>query len=166
MYAEKITKDNKTKTLIIHAAIEFNDLKIPPGNKLHKLQGDMQGYCAIWINDQYRLCFQFKRNDCYAIHTIDYHGWRWTLWTQHYLLRLVKFFSKNSLPLWEWVKISWQKVLTYHLLASIQLLMVIERLLQKLLWGYLCTLEVQHNFGWTYKVTTIWNKLKLLDLKR
>ena len=47
MCAEEITKDTKTKTLIIHAAIEFNDLKIPPGNKLHKLQGGTQGYCVM-----------------------------------------------------------------------------------------------------------------------
>lgn len=68
-----LQKIARRKLLIIHAATEFNDLKVPPGNKLHKLKGNMKDFWAIWVNDQYRLCFQFKGNDCYEVHITDYH---------------------------------------------------------------------------------------------
>ena len=68
-----LLKVARRKLLIINAAAEFNDLNVPPGNKLHKLKGKMKNYWAIWINDQYRLCFKYEGNDCYDVHIIDYH---------------------------------------------------------------------------------------------
>jgi len=41
----------------IHGAINLNDLRIPPGNKLHALEGKRKGQHAICINKKWRICF-------------------------------------------------------------------------------------------------------------
>jgi proteic killer suppression protein len=40
-------------------AVLLSDLASPPGNKLHPLKDDREGQHAIWINDQFRLCFRW-----------------------------------------------------------------------------------------------------------
>ena len=49
------------------------ELKIPPGNRLHALGGDREGHWAIRINDQYRICFRFESGDAYEVEATDYH---------------------------------------------------------------------------------------------
>ena len=49
------------------------ELKIPPGNRLHALGGDREGQWAIRINDQYRFCFRFEEGDAYDVEATDYH---------------------------------------------------------------------------------------------
>ena len=49
------------------------ELKIPPGNRLHALGGDREGQWAIRINDQYRICFRFESGDAYDVEATDYH---------------------------------------------------------------------------------------------
>lgn len=68
-----LVKVARRKLKIINAASEFNDLRVPPGNRLHKLHGSMKDFWAIWVNDQYRICFKYEGNDCYEVHVIDYH---------------------------------------------------------------------------------------------
>lgn len=36
---------------------DWNELRNPPGNKLHALQGDRKGQYAVWINKQWRIAF-------------------------------------------------------------------------------------------------------------
>ncbi len=49
------------------------ELKVPPGNRLHKLGGDREGQWAISINDQYRICFRFEDGDAHDVEATDYH---------------------------------------------------------------------------------------------
>lgn len=49
------------------------ELKIPPGNRLHKLSGDREGQWAIRVNEQYRICFRFENGDAYEVEATDYH---------------------------------------------------------------------------------------------
>lgn len=49
------------------------ELKIPPGNRLHKLGGDREGQWTIRINEQYRICFRFEGGDAYDVEATDYH---------------------------------------------------------------------------------------------
>ncbi|MEW6637294.1 MAG: type II toxin-antitoxin system RelE/ParE family toxin [Actinomycetota bacterium] len=49
------------------------ELRIPPGNRLHKLTGDREGQWAISINDQYRICFHFENGNAYEVEATDYH---------------------------------------------------------------------------------------------
>ena len=49
------------------------DLRTPPGNRLHALEGDRKGQHAISINDQWRICFRFEDGDAYDVEVCDYH---------------------------------------------------------------------------------------------
>jgi proteic killer suppression protein len=51
----------------------LDDLKVPPGNRLHALSGGREGQYAISINDQWRICFRFVDGDAYNVEITDYH---------------------------------------------------------------------------------------------
>ena len=57
----------------VHLAESLDDLKVPPGNRLHALSGDRQGQHAISINTQWRICFRFEDGDAYDVEVCDYH---------------------------------------------------------------------------------------------
>jgi proteic killer suppression protein len=57
----------------IDLATRLDDLKVPPGNRLHALEGDRKGQHAICINDQWRICFRFIDGDAYDVEVCDYH---------------------------------------------------------------------------------------------
>jgi toxin HigB-1 len=61
------------KLTMIHAAASLEDLKVPPGNKLHKLSKDRDEQVAIWVNDKYRVCFEFREGNAYNVEIVDYH---------------------------------------------------------------------------------------------
>ena len=56
-----------------HLACRIDDLKVPPGNKLHQLTNDREGQHAIAINGQWRICFRFEDGDAYDVEVCDYH---------------------------------------------------------------------------------------------
>ena len=68
-----IQKTALKKMIMIHAAKQEKDLRIPPGNHFERLQGDRLGQCSIRINDKYRLCFRLEGIDCYDVEICDYH---------------------------------------------------------------------------------------------
>ena len=49
------------------------DLKVPPSNRLHKLERDRAGQYSISVNDQWRVCFRFGDGDAYDVEITDYH---------------------------------------------------------------------------------------------
>ena len=49
------------------------ELRTPPGNRLHKLGGDREGQYATSVNDQHRICFRFEDGDAYDVEATDYH---------------------------------------------------------------------------------------------
>ncbi len=57
----------------VHLAEPVDDLKVPPGNRLHTLSGDRKGQHAISINAQWRICFRFENGDAYDVEVCDYH---------------------------------------------------------------------------------------------
>ena len=58
---------------MIDAAARIGDLRVPPGNKLHLLEGDRKGQYAIAVNDQWRICFHFRGEDAFDVEFCDYH---------------------------------------------------------------------------------------------
>ena len=58
---------------MIRAAHELGDLKIPPGNRLEKLKGDLKDYHSIRINDQYRIIFKWEQGAAHEVEIVDYH---------------------------------------------------------------------------------------------
>ncbi len=63
----------RRKLIMLHAAKKLDDLKIPPGNRLHKLTDDRAGQHAIRINDQYRVCFVWRDGNAHEVEIADYH---------------------------------------------------------------------------------------------
>jgi toxin HigB-1 len=63
----------RRKLRMIDAATELRDLKSPPGNKLHPLDGDRLGQHSISINDQWRICFEWRDTDAFNVEIVDYH---------------------------------------------------------------------------------------------
>jgi len=63
----------RQKLLLIDAATELIDLRIPPGNRLEELKDDRKGQHSIRINDQWRICFVWKGGDAYEVEIVDYH---------------------------------------------------------------------------------------------
>ncbi len=61
------------KLFMLNAAENLGDLMIPPSNKLHKLKGEMKGFRAIRINDQWRIIFRWKNSNAYDVQIVDYH---------------------------------------------------------------------------------------------
>lgn len=53
---------------------DWNELRNPPGNKLHALYGDRAGQYAIWINRQWRIAFTPVDGALENVEVIDYHG--------------------------------------------------------------------------------------------
>lgn len=63
----------RKKLVILNAALEINDLRILPGNRLEALKGKRQGQHSIRINDQWRICFKWSHADAYDVEITDYH---------------------------------------------------------------------------------------------
>jgi proteic killer suppression protein len=63
----------RRKLVILDAATELTTLRVPPGNRLEPLKGDRKGQYRIRINEQWRICFQWKTGDAYDVEITDYH---------------------------------------------------------------------------------------------
>jgi len=61
------------KLQMLNAAATLGDLALPPGNRLERLRGDRQGQHSIRINDQYRICFEWREGNAYLAEITDYH---------------------------------------------------------------------------------------------
>ena len=59
--------------MMLHNALDLNDLRVPPGNRLESLLGDRNGQYSIRINDQWRICFIWEDGDAYQVEIVDYH---------------------------------------------------------------------------------------------
>ena len=58
---------------LLSAAHELQDLRVPPGNRLEALKGDLRGKHSIRINDQWRIVFRWKEGDAHEVEIDDYH---------------------------------------------------------------------------------------------
>ena len=59
---------------MLHAAADLKDLRVPPGNRLEALKGDLAGLHSIRINDQWRLTFRWTSNGPAEVRIVDYHS--------------------------------------------------------------------------------------------
>ena len=57
----------------LNAAVQLEDLKVPPSHHLESLSGDRKGQHSIRINKQWRVCFVWKNADAYHAEITDYH---------------------------------------------------------------------------------------------
>jgi proteic killer suppression protein len=69
----EIAKRAARKLEYVDLATSLDDLRVPPGNRLHALTGDRNGQHAIAVNDQCRICFRLVDGDAYDVEICDYH---------------------------------------------------------------------------------------------
>ncbi|MEO8657240.1 MAG: type II toxin-antitoxin system RelE/ParE family toxin [Bryobacteraceae bacterium] len=67
-----IEKSARIRLEILDAATSLADLGLP-GLRLESLKGDRKGQFSIRINDQFRICFEWRNGDAYNVEIIDYH---------------------------------------------------------------------------------------------
>ncbi|MBN6742636.1 type II toxin-antitoxin system RelE/ParE family toxin [Acidithiobacillus sp. MC6.1] len=70
---KNIERIARRKLLQLHAATELASLRIPPGNHLEMLKGDRKGQHSIRINDQWRVCFVWRKDGAHQVEIVDYH---------------------------------------------------------------------------------------------
>lgn len=70
--AEVVSKGPR-KLDMLNAAHVIDDLAVPPGNRLEKLRGDLEGKYSIRINDQWRVIFRWTDAGPADVVIADYH---------------------------------------------------------------------------------------------
>jgi proteic killer suppression protein len=58
---------------MLNRAVTLQDLRVPPANRLEKLSGGRAGQYSIRINDQWRICFEWKEGNADNVEIVDYH---------------------------------------------------------------------------------------------
>ena len=58
---------------LLDAAPDLRTLSTLPGNRLERLKGDREGQYSIRINDQWRICFEWREGHAYEVEIADYH---------------------------------------------------------------------------------------------
>ena len=61
------------KLRMVNNSINLNDLRVPPANRLEKLSGNRAGQYSVRINDQWRICFEWRGSDAFNVEITDYH---------------------------------------------------------------------------------------------
>jgi proteic killer suppression protein len=69
----EIQQASLRKLRMLNNAKSMQDLRSPPGNRLEKLKGDREGQYSIRVNEQWRVCFEWKDNDAYEVEITEYH---------------------------------------------------------------------------------------------
>lgn len=72
-WASTVQRAAYRKLLMLDAATSLIDLRSPPGNRLEKLIGERASQYSIRVNDQWRICFEWRDNDAYEVEIVDYH---------------------------------------------------------------------------------------------
>jgi proteic killer suppression protein len=59
----------------LEAAVRLGDLAALPGNRFEALKGDRKGQYSIRINDQWRICFEWREGSPGPtnVEIVDYH---------------------------------------------------------------------------------------------
>ena len=58
---------------LLDAAPDMRTLGMLPGSRLEKLRGNRMGQFSIRINDQWRICFEWRNGHAYRVEIVDYH---------------------------------------------------------------------------------------------
>jgi toxin HigB-1 len=69
----EVQKIGRRKLRMLNNAQNILDLKVPPGNKLEKLSGNLKEFHSIRINDQWRIIFTWKNGEAHKVKICDYH---------------------------------------------------------------------------------------------
>jgi len=68
-----IVAQAEKRLVILESAASLDDLSGLPGNRLEALKGDRKGQYSIRINDQWRICFEWRAGAAENVEIVDYH---------------------------------------------------------------------------------------------
>ncbi len=68
-----IARPAKRKLVMVDAAKQLEDLRVPPANRLEKLAGELKDFHSIRVNDQWRVIFRWIDGDAHDVRIVDYH---------------------------------------------------------------------------------------------
>lgn len=70
-----VRKIVRRKLSAVDAAKKIIDLKVPPGNHLESLTGDLRGFYSIRVNDQWCVIFEWppESEGPTDVDVVDYH---------------------------------------------------------------------------------------------
>lgn len=75
--AIRIPQGLKAATLrkldMLNAARSLEDLRVPPGNRLEALKGDLRGRHSIRVSDRWRIVFRWTDGGPADVMLVDYH---------------------------------------------------------------------------------------------
>ena len=57
----------------LDSAATIESLRVPPGNRLEVLAGNLKGQHSIRVYDQFRLCFVWAPDGAHHVKIVDYH---------------------------------------------------------------------------------------------
>ena len=72
-FPNELRRSARRKLLYLHEATSLTDLRVPPGNRLERLKGDLKDFHSVRINDQWRVVFRWNDGSAYEVQIIDYH---------------------------------------------------------------------------------------------
>ena len=66
-------KENSLSNHLCGWLIAAADLGLPLSNRLEALKGERKGQWSIRINDQRRICFEWRDGNAEQVEIVDYH---------------------------------------------------------------------------------------------
>jgi proteic killer suppression protein len=70
---KELHRKARIKLARLGAATSMQDLEEIRGNRFEKLKGERKGQYSIRINDQYRICFKWEKENAVDVEIVDYH---------------------------------------------------------------------------------------------
>lgn len=58
---------------LMQVARQLEDLRVPPGNRLELLRGDLAGLMSLRVNSRWRLVFRWTPDGPAEVRILDYH---------------------------------------------------------------------------------------------
>ena len=72
-FPANLARATRRRLQALDAAAALEDLRVPPGNRLHALTDDRVGQWSISVNDQFRICFVWGVSGPEEVEFVDYH---------------------------------------------------------------------------------------------
>ncbi|MDF1555219.1 MAG: type II toxin-antitoxin system RelE/ParE family toxin [Deferrisomatales bacterium] len=70
---EGLVPQAERRLQILDSGTSLEDLAALPSNRLEALGGDRTGQHSIRINQQWRLCFEWREDGPHEVEIVDYH---------------------------------------------------------------------------------------------
>lgn len=69
----ELLRQIKRRLDVLNAAKRIEDLMLTPSNRFHSLSGNLEGYYAVSVNNQWRIVFSWENNEAHNVVLKDYH---------------------------------------------------------------------------------------------